>query len=100
MTSPEFLNWCIAGHIEAHRVQAASLSPEQGFRGLVATEDIPVGSLILRVPEAMLISGRSARNCPALAAALDAHGPLTPVQVRTPAMTSDEAGDISLHRSS
>lgn len=54
---------------------------EEGWRGVVATEDIACDQIILQIPEDLLMSTRSAHACPRLGPVLARHPTLSDKQV-------------------
>nr|ADX78230.1 CIA6 [Chlamydomonas reinhardtii] len=68
MADPELLAWCRKHGVEFGGIQAAYV--DEGWRGVVATRDLAPGDTVLRVPGRLLMTTRSARADPALAAAL------------------------------
>lgn len=79
MAEPAFLAWCREQGISLHGVAPGFVA--QGWRGVVATQHVPAGAVVMRVPERLLMSALSARRDPQLAAVLDQHQ-LTSHQVR------------------
>lgn len=70
MSTPEFLSWCKSHGIASNGV-APGLVP-QGWRGIVAVEDVTEGACIMCVPAQLLMSGDSALRDPVLAPLLSA----------------------------
>ena len=68
MASSELLEWASAHGIVTDGVSPAAVA--EGGRGLVATRDLAPGVCILHVPQRLLMSAHSARQDPAMAAAL------------------------------
>ena len=66
--SAELLAWCSAGGIQINGIEAALVA--EGYRGVVATADLPPHSCVLRVPRYLLLSVESARRDAQLQAAL------------------------------
>ncbi|KAL4859129.1 Protein SET DOMAIN GROUP 40 [Chlorella vulgaris] len=71
--SPELLAWCSAGGLRCHGVKAAFVA--EGWRGVVAVQDIAAGMCVLRVPRRLLMSVESARRDPEMQAALEQADP-------------------------
>ncbi|KAG2448798.1 hypothetical protein HYH02_006149 [Chlamydomonas schloesseri] len=68
MAEPELLAWCAKHGVEFGGIEAAYVS--EGWRGIVATRALTPGEAVLRVPGRLLMTSRSARADPHLAAAL------------------------------
>ena len=77
--SPEYHHWCQTSGIKLHGIEAAFV--EHGWRGVVATQDIQPGHVLLEVPEELLMTTRSARKDRALRAALEGTPGLSDVEV-------------------
>ena len=58
----------ITGHGTQINHIAAAFVPHGGYRGIIATENIPNGTCVLRVPYKLLLSCHTARNDPELVA--------------------------------
>ncbi|GLC41210.1 hypothetical protein PLESTB_001526700 [Pleodorina starrii] len=85
MADPELTSWCNRNGIEFNGIVAEYVS--EGWRGIVATKDLQPGEVVLRVPERLLMTTRSAARDPQLAASMQRH------QARTaPAAGSGAAG--------
>lgn len=98
MASPELLEWCRRGGVQWAGIEAGFVA--EGWRGVLATEDIPAGTCILRVPRRLLMSVESARRDPQLAAALAAvepassSSPLTSEQVNVTWPCAEACEDV------
>ncbi|KAG2501249.1 hypothetical protein HYH03_001056 [Edaphochlamys debaryana] len=85
MADPEFVDWCLSSGVQLNGIVAAYV--EEGWRGIVATRGLAPDEVVLRVPERLLMTTRSARRDPQLAAALQrcgggaTDGGLTPFQL-------------------
>lgn len=77
--SPEYHHWCQTSGIKLHGIEAAFV--EHGWRGVVATQDIEPGHVLLEVPEELLMTTRSARKDRALRTALEGTPGLSDVEV-------------------
>lgn len=77
--SLEYHHWCQASGIKLHGIEAAFV--EHGWRGVVATQDIQPGHVLLEVPAELLMTTRSARKDRALRAALEGTPGLSDVEV-------------------
>ena len=81
MTTAAFTSWCETHGTVISGVAAVELPSGQG-RGLVATRELAPGEEVLAVPEALLMSGRSAvLRDSQLAAVLETFQCLSPAQV-------------------
>jgi hypothetical protein len=65
---PAFLAWCTAHGLETHNIKPAYVA--EGWRGVVATQRIAFGDVLVAAPEPLLMTGRSARRDAALGALL------------------------------
>ena len=61
MAAPELLEWCLAGGVSRHGLEAGYVA--EGWRGVLATQDIPPGER------------PACRRCRCVAAAADASPP-------------------------
>lgn len=71
MADPALLDWC-----KQHRIQTSKVVPgyvAEGWRGIVATDTIEPDTVVMRVPELLLMSVVSARQDPQVAAILQHH---------------------------
>ncbi|KXZ46488.1 hypothetical protein GPECTOR_43g924 [Gonium pectorale] len=68
MADPQLTAWCERHGIVLNGIAAGFV--EEGWRGIVATRDLQAGEVVLRVPERLLLTSRSARRDPQLSAAL------------------------------
>ncbi|KAL4458878.1 hypothetical protein ABPG75_013743 [Micractinium tetrahymenae] len=66
--SAELLEWCRNGGVRWHGIEAGFVV--EGWRGVLATQALPPGTCVLRVPRRLLMSVESARRDAELAAAL------------------------------
>ena len=80
MTSPEFMDWCDSVGIRRYGIEAV-LVEHSGWRGVQAMHDIEPGQILLEVPEAVLMTKRSALRDERLREALSRHPDPSPVQV-------------------
>jgi hypothetical protein len=80
MCEPAYLAWCQQHGITTHGVRPAFVT--QGWRGVVSTQRLAAGDVIMRVPQALLLSVVAARRDPQLAAQLVQHQQLSSHQVR------------------
>ncbi|GLI63986.1 hypothetical protein VaNZ11_007095, partial [Volvox africanus] len=71
MADPELTNWCKQNGTIFNGILAAFVS--EGWRGIIATKDLQPGEVVLRVPERLLLTTRSAARDPQLVAALQRH---------------------------
>ncbi|EFJ52354.1 hypothetical protein VOLCADRAFT_86703 [Volvox carteri f. nagariensis] len=71
MADQELTSWCMLNGVTFNGIVAAFVS--EGWRGIVATRDLQPGEAVLRVPERLLLTTRSAARDPQLAAALQRH---------------------------
>lgn len=77
--SQAFSDWCAASGIAPNGIQAGFVA--HGWRGIVAMTSIHPGTVVLEVPERLLMSRRSAEADPVLRRVLQAHPGLQPEQV-------------------
>jgi len=75
-----FLRWAQSHGVKLQGVAPAAVA--EGARGLVAVRDLPADSLLLSVPEACLLTARSARRDAKLGPVLARRTELSPTQVR------------------
>lgn len=71
MAEDSYLEWCKQHGISMHGVQPAYVA--EGWRGVVATEDLSPGHIVMRVPQSMLMSSLTANQDAALPTTLQQH---------------------------
>lgn len=71
MSDPAYRAWCEQHGIAVHGVDPAYVA--QGWRGVVATQQLSAGNVIMSVPQQLLMSVISARQDARLAAELERH---------------------------
>ncbi|KAK3250669.1 hypothetical protein CYMTET_39959 [Cymbomonas tetramitiformis] len=76
-----FDEWARSHGVQLHGIVACDV--EEGGRGLVAIRDITEGTVLIRVPEDLLISRRSAERDAAFWSALTEHPRIPAEQVNT-----------------
>ncbi|KAK9811842.1 hypothetical protein WJX72_011071 [[Myrmecia] bisecta] len=69
--SPLFLEWLAKHGVKQHNISGAHVD---GLRGVVATADIEPDTVILEVPESLLMTAHSARQDTVLNSTLHSHG--------------------------
>ncbi|CAL8469431.1 g8972 [Coccomyxa elongata] len=79
MLEAAFTEWLHEGGANIYGVEAAAV-PE-GYRGVVAISDIEPGSILVRVPERLLVSAHSAKKEKVFAEASSANPPIPSSQV-------------------
>lgn len=79
MTSPEFQDWCIRQGIQLNGIKAGFVA--DGWRGVIATQNLEPDTVVLEVPEPLLLSRRSAERDKSLGPLLRQHGHLNSYQV-------------------
>lgn len=60
MCDPGYLSWCQQHHISMVGVQPGYVA--EGWRGVVATEELDTGHVVMSVPQEILMSVMSARR--------------------------------------
>lgn len=64
MADPSYLAWCREHQVHMHGVQPAYVA--EGWRGVVATQELAPGHVVMTVPQDMLMSVLSAQQDPVL----------------------------------
>lgn len=65
MADPSYLAWCREHQVHMHGVKPAYVA--EGWRGVVATQELAPGHVVMTVPQDMLMSVLSAQQDPVLA---------------------------------
>ncbi|PNH05183.1 Protein SET DOMAIN GROUP 40 [Tetrabaena socialis] len=95
MPHEELAGWCEQHGVVLNGIAAGFV--EEGWRGVIATKDLAPDDVVLRVPERLLLTTRSAVRDPALAAALlRASAPSDPRQ--HPSASSSLNAGLSPHQ--
>lgn len=68
MADPSYLAWCREHQVHMHGVQPAYVA--EGWRGVVATQELAPGHVVMTVPQDMLMSVLSAQQDPVLSSLL------------------------------
>jgi hypothetical protein len=71
MCDPGYLSWCQQHHIDMDGVQPAYVA--EGWRGVVATNELNAGHVVMSVPQEVLMSVLSSRRDVLLSPLLQQH---------------------------